>query len=73
MGVGLYETAQALFVYSKMSALFKLFKARYPHINISFSVFKSLRPWYISRAKQEGCTCKHCDNFRYYQTALTRL
>ena len=73
IGPGLYKTAQALFVYSKMSALYSLFKTRYPHLNISFSLFKSLRPWYIRRAKQEGCTCKHCDNFKFYQTALHSL
>lgn len=45
LGVGLYETAQALYVYSKMSALYSLFKTRFPHITISFTLFKDLRPW----------------------------
>ena len=31
LGVGLYETAQALFVYSKMSALYSLFKTMQTH------------------------------------------
>ena len=73
LGVGLYETAQALFVYSKMSALYSLFKTRFSHITISFALFKKLRPWYIRRKKEEGCLCKHCENFKGYQTALHSL
>ena len=73
LGVQLYETAQALFVYAKYASLYKLFVARYPGNPISFSLFKSLRPWYVRRAKQETCLCKHCENFKAYMEVLNSL
>ena len=72
VGVGLYETSQALFVYAKMSALYTMFLARYT-IQISFATFKKLRPWYVKRAKEVTCCCKTCDNFKQYQTTLHSL
>jgi hypothetical protein len=45
VGLGLYETAQALVIYAKRSALFALYVARYPAHPISFSLFKKLAPW----------------------------
>ena len=45
VGFGLYETAQALVIYAKRSALFALYIARYPTNPISFSLFKKLAPW----------------------------
>ena len=45
VGLGLYETAQALVIYSKRSALFALYLARYPFHKISFSMFQKLAPW----------------------------
>ena len=45
VGLGLYETAQALVIYSKRSALYALYCARYPLHKISFSMFKKLAPW----------------------------
>ena len=69
--IGLYETAQALFVYAKSSSLYKLFVARYPGHPISFSLFKSIRPWYVRRAKQETCLCKHCENFKAYGPGIS--
>ena len=73
VGPGLYQTAQALFVYTTYATLYALFLANYPALTISFSLFKSLRPWYIRRAKQEGCLCKHCENFKCYQETLHSL
>ena len=32
-----------------------------------------VRPWYVRRAKQEGCLCKHCENFKCYQETLHSL
>ena len=48
VGLGLYETAQALVIYSKRSALYALYCARYPLHKISFSTFKKLAPWYAA-------------------------
>ena len=45
VGLGLYETAQALVIYAKQSALYALYLARYPAHKISFSTFKKLTPW----------------------------
>lgn len=73
LGVGLYESAQALIVYAKQSALYSLFCQRFPAHKISFSTFKKLRPWFVRRAKEESCLCKHCDNFKQQQTALHSL
>ena len=73
VGPGLYQTAQALLVYSTYAALYALFVTQYPAITISFSLFKALRPWYVRRAKQEGCLCKHCENFKCYQETLHSL
>jgi hypothetical protein len=73
LGVGLYETAQALIVYAKQSALYTLFCQRFPAHKISFSTFKKLRPWFVRRAKEESCCCKHCDNFKQQQTTLHSL
>lgn len=73
LDVGVYETAQALFVYAKYSALYTLFCSRYPAHAISFSAFKKLRPWYVRRAKEESCLCKHCDNFKQQQSAFQAL
>ena len=73
VGPGLYQTAQALLIYSTYAALYALFVTQYPAIAISFSVFKALRPWYVRRAKQEGCLCKHCENFKCYQETLHSL
>ena len=70
VGPGLYQTAQALFVYSTYATLYGLFCTQYPALTISFALFKSLAPWYIRRAKQEGCLCKHCENFKAYQETL---
>lgn len=73
VGVGLYENTQALIVFAKYSALYTLYCSRYPANHISFSTFKSLRPWYVRRAKEESCLCKHCDNFKQQQTTLHSL
>ena len=73
LGVGLYEKAQALYIYAKLSSLYALFLAQFPAYKISFSVFKSLRPWYMRRAKQETCLCKHCENFKGYMEVLNSL
>jgi hypothetical protein len=72
-GVGLYEVAQALMIYSTYAALYALFIVQYPMHKISFSVFKSLRLWYVRRAKREVCQCKHCENFRLYMEVLKAL
>ena len=45
VGLGLYETAQALVIYAKRSALYALYLARYPAQMISVSTFKKLAPW----------------------------
>ena len=45
VGLGLYETAQALVIYAKRSALYALYLARYPVHKISFSLFQKLTPW----------------------------
>jgi len=45
VGGGLYQTAQALVIYSKRAALFSLYCVRYPQNKISFSLFKKLAPW----------------------------
>lgn len=73
LGVGLYECAQALYVYSKYATLYALYLSRYPANVITFAVFKRLRPWYIRRAKQETCLCKQCENFKEYQSVLRSL
>jgi hypothetical protein len=73
LGRHLYETAQALIIYAKYSALYTLYLARYPADKISFSLFKKLRPWYVRRAKQESCLCKPCENFKGYQTVQHSL
>ena len=73
VGRGLYQTAQALIVYAKYSALYALYRVRFPADPISFSLFKKLRPWYVRRAKQESCLCKPCENFKGYQTVLHSL
>ena len=73
VGPGLYQKAQALFIYSTYASLYTLFLAKYPAVNISYSLFASLRPWYVRRAKQEGCLCKHCENFKCYQETLHSL
>ena len=70
VGPGLHQTAQALFVYSSYATLYALFCTQYPALAISCALFKSLAPWYIRRAKQEGCLCKHCENFKAYQETL---
>ena len=73
VGPGLYQTAQALFIYSTYATLYALFLVNYPALTISFGLFKALRPWYVRRAKQEGCLCKHCENFKCYQETLHSL
>ena len=73
LGAGLYEKAQALYVYSKYAALYALYRVRYPGNPLSFASFKKLRPWYVRRAKEETCLCKHCVNFKNYQTVLHSL
>lgn len=70
VGVGLYETTQALIVYAKYAALYSLFLVRYPAHAIAFSTFKRLRPWYVRRAKEESCLCKQCDNFKQQQVTF---
>ena len=45
VGGGLYQTAQALVIYSKRAALFSLYCVRYPQNKISFSLFQKLAPW----------------------------
>ena len=45
VGGGLYQTAQALVIYAKRSALYALYMVRYPSHQISFSLFKKLAPW----------------------------
>lgn len=73
LSYGIYETAQALIVFARYSALYNLFCSRYPAFQISFSTFKRLRPWYVKRAKEESCLCKHCDNFKQQQVTLHSL
>lgn len=73
LSVGLYETAQALILYSTYAALYAMFLMHHPLIKISFSVFKALRPWYVRRAKREVCLCKNCENFRCYKDVLHSL
>lgn len=70
VGVGMYQCAQALYVYAKYKALYAKFLALYPAYKISYTVFQRLRPWYVRRSKQETCLCKHCENFQGYQEAL---
>jgi hypothetical protein len=72
-GVGIYETAQALILYSTYAALYALFIVQYPMHKIGFALFKTLRPWYVRRAKREVCQCKHCENFRLYMEVLKAL
>ena len=73
VGTRLYQTEQALIVYATYSSLYSIFCARYPAHKIAFSTFKKLRPWYVRRAKEESCLCKHCDNFKQQQTTLSSL
>ena len=73
LGVGLYETAQALMVYATSAALYTMFRARYPGHKISFATFKKLRPWDARCAKEETCCCKQCDNFKQSQKTLRSL
>jgi hypothetical protein len=73
LGVGIYEKAQALFIYTKFATLYKLFCEHCPEIKISFALFKKLRPWYVRRAKQATCECKHCVNFKNYMDVLHSL
>ena len=73
LGVGIYEKAQALFIYTRFANLYKLFCSRFPEIKISFALFKKVRPWYVRRAKQETCLCKHCVNFKNYMDVLKSL
>lgn len=73
LGVGIYETAQALYIYTKFATLYKLFCSRFPDIKLSFSAFKKLRPWYIRRQKQVTCQCKHCVNYKNYMEVLQSL
>ena len=47
VGLGLCETAQALVIYVKRSALYALYVARYPTHKISFALFKKLAPWLL--------------------------
>lgn len=70
VGVGMYQSAQALYVYAKYKALYAKFLLFYPACKISYTVFQRLRPWYVRRSKQETCLCKHCENFQGYQQAL---
>ena len=56
VGLGLYETAQALVIYSKRSALYALYCARYPLHKISFSTFKKLAPWCVPPHKHASAT-----------------
>lgn len=73
LGVGLHESAQALIVYAKQSALYALYCVRYPAHKIAYSTFKKLRPWFARRAKESTCNCKHCDNYKQYQATLHSL
>lgn len=73
VGVGLYETAQALYIYSRFKALYRLFCERFPACNISFALFKQLKPWYVRRAKQETCLCKHCENCKVHKEVMSSL
>lgn len=73
IGVRLYETAQALYIYSKFATLHRLFCERYPAHKLSFAAFKRLRPWYVRRAKQETCLCKQCENFKVHKEVLNTL
>jgi len=68
VGIGMYECAQALYIYSKYAALYSLYLLRYSSHRISFSLFKRLRPWYVRRTKERTCECKHCTNFKNYMT-----
>mmetsp|Transcript_16169 Transcript_16169/g.40727 ORF Transcript_16169/g.40727 Transcript_16169/m.40727 type:complete len:875 (-) Transcript_16169:94-2718(-) len=71
VGVGLYETAQALYIYSRFKALYRLFCERFPAC--SFALFKQLKPWYVRRAKQETCLCKHCENCKVHKEVMSSL
>ena len=70
---GVYEKAQALFVYAKQATLHALFIATYPAHKISLKSFKLLIPWYVRRAKEETCLCKACLNFKGYMEVLNSL
>lgn len=72
-GVALYEVTQALILYSTYAALYAAFVATHPMVRISFSLFKSLRPWYVRRAKREVCLCRQCENFKCYKEILLAL
>ena len=73
IGVGLFETAQALYIYSTTATLYAKYLLLYPANKISFSLFKSLRPWYVRRQREATCECKHCVNFKNYMAVLNSL
>lgn len=71
VGRYLYESAQALIVYATTSSLYKLFRERHPeHADLSLTTFRSLRPWYVRRAREETCLCKSCENFKQQMRTL---
>ena len=64
--------AQALIIMSDLRAIYSAHLRKYPQDagRVSFSGFKTLKPWYAIKGDRETCLCKWCENFKCYQEAL---
>ena len=68
----LMSQAQALIIMSDLRAIYSAHLRKYSLDagSISFSGFKTLKPWYAIKGDRETCLCKWCENFKCYQEAL---
>ena len=69
LGTGIYVVAQLMVMLSTFAALCHGFKTLHPSLfpdpataitvaSVSFSAFKTMKPWNLRKAKHESCLCK---------------
>jgi hypothetical protein len=80
LGTGMYLVAQALIMMGTLWALYTSLQLSYPAMfptgaaaALSFTTFKSLKPWNLQQSKQKTCECKCCENFGGYEKGLARV
>ena len=73
VGARLWVTRPALILLMPIYAMFGLFCAAHPEVNIKESQYRSefaQTCWEAIHAYREGCLCKACFNYRCYREAL---
>ena len=65
-----WEEKQAMIQTETLQNLFNIFVKEYPDDKLSFTKFKSLKPWYLKKAYRETCLCRMCELYRLYVAGL---